>query len=327
MSQISETSFKLELNLLVADLPAAIRFYGSLLGLPPVRQWPEFARFDIDEPPVSLTLRSGTETHAGAINHVGFRLDDVARLIDVQHRLELAGIATEREEGVECCYSQQTKFWVTDPDGNLWEIYTLDDDADSPAVHASADSTAEGDPPVIWGHRQGEPLPIPLAMSDDTVDEIHLDRSWNHETAPALRTSLLQETWRVLKPRGSLAIAIELPHPDAIAEVLNQLTIAGFNGVQIEHWRPSASTDPPSRGLLRVSAVKGSSTVDSEADSWIYQVLYRGPGLEVELDDGRVFHRGDRVAVDRATWDFCQSAECAAHFTCFPLSKGPAALL
>ena len=43
-------------------------------------------------------------------------------------RLEQAGVRLRREEGVECCYARQTKFWVHDPDQTLWEIYTLDED-------------------------------------------------------------------------------------------------------------------------------------------------------------------------------------------------------
>ena len=46
----------------------------------------------------------------------------------MQERLEKAGIRSQREEGVECCYARQTKFWVHDPDNTLWELYTLDDD-------------------------------------------------------------------------------------------------------------------------------------------------------------------------------------------------------
>ena len=34
-------------------------------------------------------------------------------------RLEEAGIATQRQEGVECCYAKQSKFSVTDPDRTL----------------------------------------------------------------------------------------------------------------------------------------------------------------------------------------------------------------
>ena len=75
----------------------------------------------------------------GALNHLGLRLPDSAALVEVQRRLEEPGIATQRQEGVECCYARQTKFWVTDPDRVLWEVYTLHEDID----HSGFD-----DPPV-----------------------------------------------------------------------------------------------------------------------------------------------------------------------------------
>jgi hypothetical protein len=51
-------------------------------------------------------------------------------LVEIQRRLEAAGMPTRREDGVECCYARQTKFWITDPDGTLWEIYVFHDDID-----------------------------------------------------------------------------------------------------------------------------------------------------------------------------------------------------
>ncbi len=66
-------------------------------------------------------------------------MSDSAALVAVQMRLEQNGIHTRREEGVECCYARQTKFWVTDPDQTLWEIYTLEDDID----HRGAGQTLE----------------------------------------------------------------------------------------------------------------------------------------------------------------------------------------
>ncbi|MGC3972244.1 MAG: hypothetical protein QM775_34370 [Pirellulales bacterium] len=59
-----------------------------------------------------------------------------AALVEMQVRLEQAGYKTQSEEGVECCYSKQTKFWVNDPDGCLWELYVLHGDADEHDDHS-----------------------------------------------------------------------------------------------------------------------------------------------------------------------------------------------
>jgi hypothetical protein len=43
------------------------------------------------------------------------------------------------EEQTACCYAVQTKAWVTDPDGNRWEVFVnLDDDAAARATAGAA---------------------------------------------------------------------------------------------------------------------------------------------------------------------------------------------
>ena len=47
--------------------------------------------------------------------------------------------------GVDCCYANQDKFWVSDSDGVEWEVYFLRRDlptrsATLPTVDASADA-------------------------------------------------------------------------------------------------------------------------------------------------------------------------------------------
>ena len=48
----------------------------------------------------------------------------------------MRGLPTEEEKREACCYALQEKFWVTDPDGNRWEVYTVLED-----VERKADST------------------------------------------------------------------------------------------------------------------------------------------------------------------------------------------
>jgi hypothetical protein len=47
--------------------------------------------------------------------------------------------------GVDCCYANQDKFWVSDPDGVEWEVYFLRHDvparsATLPTVDATTDA-------------------------------------------------------------------------------------------------------------------------------------------------------------------------------------------
>src|SRR5947209_5852921 len=113
-------AIRFHLSLNVADLARAVTFYRALFGTEPAKRRADYAKFELDDPPLVLSLEPHAPAAAGALNHLGFRLPDSATLVAMQRRLEEAGIRSQREEGVECCYARQTKFWVTDPDGTLW---------------------------------------------------------------------------------------------------------------------------------------------------------------------------------------------------------------
>lgn len=118
--------FHLSLN--VTNLERSVAFYRILFGMEPAKQRPDYAKFEPDDPPLVLSLEPNGRSGPGTLNHLGIRLPDARTLVAMQERLERAGIRSQREEGVECCYAKQTKFWVNDPDNTLWELYVLEDD-------------------------------------------------------------------------------------------------------------------------------------------------------------------------------------------------------
>ncbi len=118
--------FHLSLN--VGDLNRSVDFFRNLLGQPPAKCREDYAKFEVNDPPLVLSLEPMPPTGRGALNHAGFRFSSSEKLVEAQRRLEMAGFPTQCEEGVECCYSKQTKFWIHDPDGNMWEFYVLEED-------------------------------------------------------------------------------------------------------------------------------------------------------------------------------------------------------
>ncbi|MCA1663894.1 MAG: hypothetical protein LC659_06460, partial [Myxococcales bacterium] len=44
--------------------------------------------------------------------------------------VKAAGLLVREEMAVACCYANQDKFWVKDPDGVEWEVYHLNFDLD-----------------------------------------------------------------------------------------------------------------------------------------------------------------------------------------------------
>src|SRR5437899_2133205 len=120
--------FHLSLN--ITNLEQSVAFYRILFGMEPAKLRSDYAKFEPHNPPLVLSLEPNGRSGPGTLNHLGIRLADAPTLVAMQERLERAGIKSQREEGVECCYAKQTKFWVTDPDGTLWELYVLEEDID-----------------------------------------------------------------------------------------------------------------------------------------------------------------------------------------------------
>jgi catechol 2,3-dioxygenase-like lactoylglutathione lyase family enzyme len=112
------------ISLDVHNVPASVEFYRKVFGVAPQKQTTDYAKFDLTEPPLNLTLVSST-SRVSVVNHLGIEVesvDDIARW--KQQLLEL-GILEKVEEGIECCFARQDKLWFTDPDGNPWEIFMV----------------------------------------------------------------------------------------------------------------------------------------------------------------------------------------------------------
>ncbi len=244
------TRFHMSLN--VRDLQQTIDFFRSFFGVEPAKCRADYAKFELDDPPLVLSLEPFPAPPGGNLNHLGFRVASSEALVEVQRRLEIGGIRTRREEGVECCYARQTKFWVHDPDGNLWEVYTLDEDlehrGDGHVPHDAPTSTSQPDAAAsIWNHRLGEPFPARLPVLDATVDYVSLQGTFNEKLTPEQAKSRAAEIFRILKPGGTVqlhmltadrdigATPIKLPGPAALVqgvpvdmEMLALLAEAGF---------------------------------------------------------------------------------------------------
>ncbi len=119
---------RVQLALNVTDLDAAVDFYSKLFNTEPSKRKPGYANFAIDEPPLKLVLIENAKA-AGTLNHLGVEVFSTTEVADAQRRFQGEGLETADESGV-CCYAQQEKVWVSDPDGAPWEIYTVLADSD-----------------------------------------------------------------------------------------------------------------------------------------------------------------------------------------------------
>ncbi|HEX9273450.1 MAG TPA: ArsI/CadI family heavy metal resistance metalloenzyme [Candidatus Binatia bacterium] len=116
---------KVHLALNVGGLEESVKFYRAMFGVAPVKWKPGYAKFDIAEPPLNLTLNEGEVINRGALNHLGIQVQDTAQVLAAKKRFADAGLLTVDEMNVDCCFALQDKVWITDPDGNRWEVFTV----------------------------------------------------------------------------------------------------------------------------------------------------------------------------------------------------------
>ena len=51
--------------------------------------------------------------------------NEVSRLLRTGERLRDAGLDLGVQKDTDCCFSLADKLWVSDPDGNPWEVYLV----------------------------------------------------------------------------------------------------------------------------------------------------------------------------------------------------------
>ncbi len=243
----------------------------------------------------------------------------------------------EFEESVACCHSRQTKFWVHDPAGNLWEFYVLEDvekcDSSKPPtvqLGAAPKCTATQTEERIWSHRLGDEFPECIPERDGALTKIVLEGTLNDDVSTEHVARLLDEAARTLAIGGTLVIRgltadrpltrkPALPGPAAavrrvptLREALDAVESAGFAGIELLTLGESYTFTHAGATLreTRLQARRGASGRDPNT----HLATYRGPFSEIRDDSGQVFRRGEAVTIDRATYERLSASSAATAF-------------
>lgn len=141
------STFKTHVALRVTDLPQAIAFYRAMFDAEPVKHKADYAKFDLDNPGLNLTLNVSDRLDPhGSLSHLGIQVDSREAVMAAIARFQQAGLAILEEHNTDCCYALQDKVWVTDPDGNRWEIFVVKvaDTAPEQTVISTSQSVPSG---------------------------------------------------------------------------------------------------------------------------------------------------------------------------------------
>lgn len=118
----------MHLSLRTADMDATVRFYTGLFGAGPDKRHDDYARFTTDD--IVLAVMPGATSGTGGLDHLGLRFASPEATQAAWQRATEAGIPLAVEGEVTCCWARSVKAWARDPDGRMWELYTVLADAD-----------------------------------------------------------------------------------------------------------------------------------------------------------------------------------------------------
>ena len=121
-------TFHVSLN--VKSIPEAVERYRKILGAEPAKLRSDYAKFELSDPPLILSLNLGGGA-PGTVGHLGIRFPESSHVADGLRQAEVDALEPFRQEGVTCCYAKADKYWVRDADGVPWEMYTLLADAEA----------------------------------------------------------------------------------------------------------------------------------------------------------------------------------------------------
>src|SRR6266566_5979737 len=145
-AEISVRALKAHLALNVRDVEKSVMFYRKMLGIEPSKVRLGYAKFDVQNPPLNLTLNEASFGERGALSHLGIQVGSTDDVLQVRQDWADRGLRTRDEMQTNCCYATQDKSWVQDPDGNEWEVFVvLQDNLPETAPCECGDKVTEAD--------------------------------------------------------------------------------------------------------------------------------------------------------------------------------------
>ena len=120
---------KPHVSLNVTNIEASVSFYERAFGVSATKRRPGYAKFDLEEPNLNLTMQEAPRTGVNA-SHFGIQVASTEDVAAAWARFSKAGLMTRTEDNTECCYALQDKVWIEDPDGNAWEVFVVKGDTE-----------------------------------------------------------------------------------------------------------------------------------------------------------------------------------------------------
>lgn len=157
-------TLKAHVALNVKNVENSIEFYKKMLGIEPSKVRTGYAKFDINNPPLNLTLNQIAFNERGALSHMGIQVASTEDVLAMREEWHERGLLTRDEMQTNCCYATQDKTWVNDPDGNEWEVFVVLQD-NLPEVESKENGNAACCAPSVNSEKQADACCAPQLVS------------------------------------------------------------------------------------------------------------------------------------------------------------------
>ncbi len=113
---------RMHISLNVKSLRDSLSFYRVLFNTNPAKVRTGYAKFDLHDPALNFSLNEYPEDTRSQ-GHFGVQVKNTRNVRELFERYQRAGFKILAKNDVECCYAEQSKIWLADPDGNRWEVF------------------------------------------------------------------------------------------------------------------------------------------------------------------------------------------------------------
>jgi catechol-2,3-dioxygenase len=137
---------KTHISLNVSNVKNSIEFYTKMLGIEPIKVRDDYAKFDSANPPLNLTMNQVNFERGGSLSHLGLQVETSNEVLEMGKRWTEKGLITLDEMKTDCCYALQDKTWISDPDGNRWEVFVVLENSEDKDIAASACCAPQANP-------------------------------------------------------------------------------------------------------------------------------------------------------------------------------------
>ena len=141
---------RMHVSVSVKELDKSVAFYSEIFGQRPTLLRDDYARWMLQDPLLNFSVQS--RGRPIGIDHVGIQVENDEDLNDVFNRMKASEGPTLEMGDVTCCYSRQSKSWVSDPQGLFWEAFVT-----------KGEQTVYGDDPKSYTDLQKK-------VQEDTTD-------------------------------------------------------------------------------------------------------------------------------------------------------------